>query len=103
MIVQCNVVVVVEVVIVVDGVLLHFGAPFSLWLVSFRTSCRQQMKRKTQLETVIVCLFLRVQLGTKLPIIVFQTHQKSLGIVSIPRLFQKSGKNSGIFGPIIAC
>ena len=63
----------------------------------FWTSCRQQMKRKMQLETVIVCLFLRVQSGTKLSIISSQTQQKSHGIGPIPRLFQKSWKKSGNF------
>ena len=45
------------------------------------------MKRKIQLETVIVCLFLRVWLGTKSSIILSQTQQKSHGIGPIPWLF----------------
>ena len=57
----------------------------------------QWIKLGLQLDNVILCLFLRVQSGTKSSITLSQTQQKSLGILTIPGLFQKSGKNSGIF------
>ena len=63
----------------------------------------QWKKLSLQVETVIVCLFLRVRLGTKVPVIFSQTQQKSHGIGPIPWLFQKSWKNLGFFGPIITC